>query len=374
MKKFILLDHEPWTLRRKQLFYDLFERAGIPLEVWDLSQWLYPGISNPDGINDANYLTKIYSYHQYKVKLKGLNPHELIIITEIYPFKWKNRLAFKELSIHGLETMKIELFGNTTLKESFIHKLKKLSLSRYPETIYNKLFNLIMRLYNSINNIHPPKYLLSSNSTLFFTHHINHPDYDEYKFKTHRRFIEGKYIVFCDIYFPYHTDLSFLYGVKKLPHAKKYQNQLCKYFDSLESKYNMPVVIAAHPKSNYKGDEFGCRKIFKYCTSDLVYFASAVTMHLCNSISYAILGNKPIAFISTDDYNAIAKNKQRLNLLAKETLKQPVYNLDKDSFSMIEFNQINKDIRLEYIYNYLTSKETEDKQNQEIIKALYKEL
>ncbi len=367
MKKLLLLDHEPWTIRRKQLFYDLFKEAGFPLEVWDLSQWLYPGISNPDGLNDEEYLTKIHSYSQYKEKLNTLNASETIIIAEIFPFKWKNRLVFKSLSLHKMEIMKIELYGNTTLKESTYHRLKKLTLAQYPKAICNKLFNMILQLYNKFNDIDAPKYLLSSNSTLPLTHHINHPDYEEYMFKEHNRLVEGEYIVFCDIYFPFHTDLKFLYGVKKLPDAKKYQIQINRYFDALETKYKMPVVIAAHPKANYKGNEFGHRKIFKYHTSDLVYFASAVTMHLCNTISYVILGNKPIAFISTDDYGATAKNRQRLELLANETLEQPIYNIDRVPLSEIEFNKVDDDIRYKYIYNYLTSKETENKRNQDII-------
>ena len=50
-----------------------------------------------------------------------------------------------------------------------------------------------------------------------------------------------------------------------------------RYFDYLEEKYGMPVVIAAHPKSDYSGGEFGNRSIIKYKTDDLVFNARMVT-------------------------------------------------------------------------------------------------
>lgn len=368
MKNFILIDHEPWTVRRKQLFYDLFEKANIPLKVWDLSQWLYPGFSNPDELSEESYLTRINSYEQYKKELNSIDPENAIIIEEVFR-KWENRLVYREVSKRNIKTIKIELYGNTALKESFLNKIKYIKAKDLWRIGKNKIKNVLLKSYNSFYRIKGPSEIYSS-LALNRTKPFNHPDYEDYKFKIHKNLMGCDYIVFCDIYFPYHPDLKFFYGLKKLPSGRKYQQQMCRYFDTLETKYNMPVVIAAHPKSNYKEGTFGGRKIIKYHTDDLVYNASMVTMHICNSVSFSILGDKPIAFISTDDYYRVPNFERHFKNLAEIILGLKIYNIDHCKLTDIKFTKIDSIIRKEYIYNYLTTKETENKQNYAIIRDL----
>lgn len=371
MKDFILIDHEPWTLRRKQLFYNLLKKAGIQIKVWDLSQWLYPNFTNPDELPEESYLTRIYSIEQYRNLLNGITPENTVIIEEVFRNRWSNRLVFKELAKRNIQTIKIELYGNTVIRRTRISDVFHLPIYRLPNVILNRTLLFILKLYNKYYNIKYPKLIFSSNSILPLTNPINHPDYEEFKFKRHEKLINGDYIVFCDIYFPYHSDLNFFRNLKKLPNAVKYHDTMCRYFDDLEARYKMPVVIAAHPKSNYSGNEFGKRKIIKYHTSDLVYYASAVTMHLCNSVSFALLGNKPLAFVLTDDYCLIPNAKHNLKILAEDTLGLEIYNLDHVSGDSIKLNRVSEDKRNIYIYNFLTSQITQDVMNEDTLsKAL----
>lgn len=370
MKQFILIDHEPWTVRRKQLFYDLFEQAGLKLEVWDLSQMLYPGFSNPDEIETAPYLKRIYTEKELLENLVKKDPKNTIIVEEIFRI-WKNRKVFKAISKYNFQTIKIELYGNTTLKENLWYKVQHIYQLNLKELIKSRLNSLRMKLYNKINNIKPkPDFLFSSNALDARTDNFNHPDYENYRFKTSSRIIEGDYIVFCDIYFPYHTDRKYFYNDSKQIDGKKYHQLMSQYFDYLEDKYNLPVVIAAHPKSEYKGTEFGNRRIIKYQTDNLVRYASMVTMHHCNSISYAILGNKPIAFIATEDYlHSIPMLRRKFKNLANRILHLPIYVLDNDKYRQdFEFQQIDDNIRRDYTETYLTSPETENISNVEILK------
>ena len=147
-----------------------------------------------------------------------------------------------------------------------------------------------------------------------------------------------------------------------------------RYFDYLEEKYGMPVVIAAHPKSDYSGGEFGNRSIIKYKTDDLVFNARMVTLHVCNSISYALLSNKPIAFVATEDYIKLGHVKKTLDLLAHETLGLSYYILDKVDLNEVEFKKVNEDLRIKYINNYLTSTESSGIQNYKILRKELMEL
>lgn len=367
MKKFILLDHEPWTIRRKQLFYDLFAKAGIKLHVWDLSQWLYPGLSNPDELENTEYLTKVTDENEFVKLLNKETPEKIIFVEEVFR-SWANRRIFKHISDLGFDTIKIELYGNTELRQSLIHKIKFINLKNLPKILKWRICAIETKLYNKINKIKQPVRLFSSNGNRYRTDAINHPDYESYKFRNHENIIEGDYIVFCDNYFPFHSDLTHFYKFKRLPDGKKYQKTMTRYFDYLEERYKMPVVIAAHPKSDYEGCEFGSRRIIKYRTDDLVYHSKMVTLHVCNSISYSILGDKPVAFVATSDYLKLGHIRKTLDLLALETLGLTYSNLDEIDLNKITFKKIDGNLRKNYINSYLTSPATSELTNCEILR------
>lgn len=374
MKKFILIDHEPWTLRRKQLFYDMFAKAGINLTVWDLSQWLYPGFTNPDTLSNEPYLSKVYSEKGFIELLRKENINEIIIVEEIFRI-WENRIVFKILSQLEITTIKIELYGSSVFKETLLNKLKKLSFLQFPNVFRNKWFLLKFKIYCKWHKINKPLKVLSSNATRFRTDCLNHPDYDNYKFLPHIPIISGNYIVFCDIYFPFHTDALFLYKYKKTFSGEKYHYAMRSFFDFLEKKYNMPVVIAAHPKSDYNGNEFGNRQIVKYHTDDLVINASMVIMHLTAATSYAILADKPLAYIVTDDYLANPNIKHQLYRWVIGYWKLPFYNIDSTDYAdKFQFEKITEELRKNYIYSYLTSEKTDNIPNHITLKNILSQL
>lgn len=370
MKKVILLDHEPWTKRRKQLFYELFEKAGIKLEVWDLSQWLYPGFVNPDLLLNEPYLRKIYSEREFVNLLKKEDSKKTIFVEEVARI-YQNKSIFFNLSKLGFDTVKIELYGNTTIKESAKSKLKKFFDENIAHRISLRIKDIGFRIFSRINKIKKPIAVLSSNAFQYRTHCFNHPDYEMYRFEAGERIINGDYIVFCDIFFPLHSDIKFFHKIKKGFDAQHYWRIMRSYFDYLEKRYRMPVVIAAHPKASYNGDEFGGRKIIKYRTYDLVKYSRYVTMHICNTISYTTLMDKPIAYIGTNDYVAMTYIKDRIQSLVKKSLGLRFFNVEDPEYQAeFEFSKIQPDLRRDYIYSYLTSKETENKPNHETLKEI----
>ncbi len=152
MKKFILLDHEPWTIRRKQLFYDLFEKAKIKLYVWDLSQWLNPGLSNPDELKNIEYLTRVLTENQFVSLLENEDSKNVIFVEEVFR-SWDNRRVFRHISDLGFDTIKIELYGNSVLKQRFMHRVKFLNIKNLPKTLCGKLAGIKIRAYNKIRGI-----------------------------------------------------------------------------------------------------------------------------------------------------------------------------------------------------------------------------
>lgn len=367
MKEFILIDHEPWTKTRKELFYDMFKKAGVGLHVLDLSPWLYPGFENPDMLPDEPYLTKIYSDEEFSEYLSKKDPAKTIVVEECFR-NWHTKEVFKILADLDFKTIKVELYGNTVVKESLRNKLRYMTPVRLLNALKDKREGFKLNRYYKNNNIETgPSEIISSNK-LNRTKPFNHPDYERFRFDNKETLLGEKYIVFCDIYFPFHTDIQYFIKDKGQYSGEHYHTTMKRYFDYLEAKYKMPVVIAAHPKSDYKGDEFGNRKIIKYETDNLVKNASMATLHLCNAISFAILKDIPIALIGTADYFRIPDIKRGLYNLSKNILGLDYYNLDHVDFGKIEFRKVDKDRREDYIYSYLTSKETEDKLNADTLR------
>ena len=367
MKEFILIDHEPWTKTRKELFYDMFKKAGVDLKVLDLSQWLYPGFENPDMLPGEPYLTNIHSVEEFSAYLSKKDPTNTVIVEECFK-NGHTKEVFKVLANLGFKTIKVELYGNSVLKESLWNKLKYMTADRLLKAIKDKLDCYKLNRYFKNNGIDSEPLEIISSNILNRTYPFNHPDYERFRFNSKEPIVNEKYIVFCDIYFPYHTDIQYFIKDKGKYSGEHYQTTMKRYFDYLEAKYKMPVVIAAHPKSDYKGDEFGNRKIIKYKTDNLVKNASMATLHLCNAISFAILQDIPFALIATDEYFEIPDIKRGLHNLSKNILGLDYYNLDHVSFDKIEFRKVDKEKREDYIYSYLTSKETENKKNSDTLR------
>lgn len=155
-----------------------------------------------------------------------------------------------------------------------------------------------------------------------------------------------------------------------MPNVDNYFNVLNNYFQFLERKYKMPVVIALHPKSDYKNDEFKGRLCIKYKTKDLMCFADKVILQLCNTTSWLTLANKEVVFITTNDYDKVGSQKKDLRFVAKD-LDKKVYNIENMNYEEIFFEKIDNKLREKYIYSYLTSKDIENKKNIDILSEFF---
>lgn len=366
MRNIVLIDHEPYSTRRRDLFMvEDFIKLGYKYDVWCLAEYLYKGKYKVTDEINTGYLTNIHSLNELKSLIRSIDVKDTIFIVECAKI-WSNRKIYKLLSDYDCYTIKMDFYANADIKRPIAVKLKQFFSSKWKEKIKRKIEHFCFMQYEKIFNIKNFKLIFSSSAIVQRTDKINHPDYEKIHFGENKPIIEYDYIVFCDVFFPFHPDLINSYHHKNSSTGKSYQQTLTKFFDYLEQKYKMPVIIAAHPKATYKGQEFGNRKIIRNQTVNLVQNCKMAVLHHSNSISYSILTNKPVAFISTKEFKNYTYLNQFLSLLAS-SLGLPVYNLDNIQFEQIQFLPINKDIRLKYIYTYLTSQETENKMNKDII-------
>ena len=373
IRNVILIDYEPFTKRREELFFIRnFIDSGFNVQIWDISKYLYRTVHIVDTIENRNYIFKVSTYTQLKCLLDNTDISNTVFFIECFD-TWKARKLRWLLSDHHCYTIKMDLYANTVLYESFSSKLSRLFSSSFFEIVQGKIEYFFLTCYKIIHKVKGPTRYLSSSSLVKRTDEINHPDYENFYFKRCSSVKDDKYIVFCDIFFPFHPDLVYYSKYKKMPDGKKYQATMRHFFDYLDDIYKMPVIIAAHPKSDYSGYEFGNRRIIKYQTDILVMHASMVVQHNSNSISYAVMADKPVAFITTNGYQSVPRMGKELSLLAS-TLGKQVYNLDLVPFDEVKIDFIDEKIRKKYIYTYLTSPKIETVQNWDIVSGIVSHL
>ena len=148
---------------------------------------------------------------------------------------------------------------------------------------------------------------------------------------------------------------DFNLGHKKNNLSKKYYfNSLDIFFNKLESQFNMPVIIAAHPNGlEYKNYEklFKHRKVIfnnSLVLSKNCFFAMT---HYSLSIHYPIYFKKQVIFLElnelSDDVKSLQKNYTK-------SLGSKIYNIDELSSKVI-LEKVNHKKYNKFINSYLNN-------------------
>lgn len=141
--------------------------------------------------------------------------------------------------------------------------------------------------------------------------------------------LEGHYALFIDDNLPYASDWSLL-GLSPPVTADRYYPAMRRMLAAVEAAWGMPVVVAAHPSS--RRDErvqegFGDRKLLHDQTAGLVRNAQAVLLHNSTAVSFAVIANKPMVFLSTNEL-LLSKSGLNVKTMAAELGHTPI-NIDK---------------------------------------------
>jgi hypothetical protein len=130
-------------------------------------------------------------------------------------------------------------------------------------------------------------------------HSISYDQYIENSNKKHCNCFTYDYLVFIDQALTIHPDILF----EKKEDSHKYQKELEIFFSYIESKTNLPIIIAAHPRCQYSANFWGNRKVRINETEELINNAKGVIGHFSTILCYAFLNNKQLYFInSCSDY------------------------------------------------------------------------
>lgn len=376
MKKVVIIDHEPLTLRRMEIFRinELRER-GVKLEFWDLSQYFHKGMQLVDTV-DASFLVVIKNLEELECRLNALAIKDTIFIVETFN-EYRYRAFFRLLSRKRCLMVRMELYATTLKNElSFWGKLKAANIQVIVRAIKFRFENLLNKIYHRYYQIKDYDIYISSGNRPEIDIHINHPDWENARKLKQTEYIPDnqKHVVFCDEYFPLHPDTLY-FNKENVEELNKsvipYREAICNFFEIVEREYHLKVIIAAHPKSDYSPDVFGGRAIYKYKTPELIRNCEFVIFHASTSISYAIIFNKPLLMITTPEYVRL-KTNYNYQLSTARFLGLKNYNLQYENPGCPV--RISDTLRDVYLYNFLTGKGIEDKDNVDILYDTFSEL
>ena len=366
MKKIVIIDHEPLTPRRRQIFrIDALREAGHEVEFWDCSRFFYPGMCLCDEIADFEGRLRLDSLEAVAREIDRAGTDAAVYVVEAFDV-WENRAFFRLLSDKGCFRVRLELFATATLPEVPVwEKLEGASPVKLARAVATRLKRRRYEAYKSRRGIRPYDLLVTSGNLPGCDVRINHPDWELYRsVRKGERLLPYRYAVFLDEFFPLHPDLlHFSRNYKADPEA--YHRAMNAFFDRYEKRTGLRVVIAAHPKSDYGEGTFGERPILKYRTVELVRDAEAVFMHSSASLTFALLFDKPLALLRTAGYRRTFSLYTNLKRIARLT-GLPVCDIERERVPVVPI-RIPAPVRERYVYDYLTAPGIEEKRTADIL-------
>lgn len=316
-KNIVYLRYLPLTLKVYNDFYVKEAiNLGLNVEYWDLTSLFFKPNENIEDSSHLCSVKKLNSYIEFETKIKDLNTLNSTLFISIMTFEPRIGMLYRILTKYNCT---LSVFGRNMFPLPENSKNCRLFLMELLKKIYLKKLYSYMKSLNFILMIKRgriKKYDIIflggtfgwqgigriskksiSNSEIV---KVNSDDYDNYlEVRNTNTEKSEKYILFLDEYLPLHPDTQ-LFKIKNVT-SENYYPELCDFFSRVENQFNMPVVIAAHPKAiRYKTENFfDGRKIVFDETANLTEACDFVIAHDSTSINYPICFNKKILFISS---------------------------------------------------------------------------
>jgi hypothetical protein len=385
----------------KHFGVSVLNSKGIDVHIINLSglintQFFYHG-HNQSAIKE-DWVYYINSYPDFEKKIKELSRTSVFVdaLIGLSGIDLKHEKVFRILKKHHA---KYYLYADTEVPMSSVKKgvLSKDRLQKYLkifdiQCVWNQITTRIIRILIKTLGIYPlparifsleteklKRYMRRYDDGTIISTFINSYDYNVYLdyIKEHKEAAldTTKTCVFIDEGAIDSYDFDIL-KMKKLD-VTKYLDVMNHLFERIEEETGLEVIVAAHPRSNYEQlpNAFGGRKIIKWKTLELVAKSNLVIVHYSAATSYAVLFNKPILVVKTDDMIK-AKRTVFIDRIADELeLKSLNIEDQKEMDALSEYMTKAQKANFDrYKYKYLVSRGAENMATWDMIaEAILKE-
>lgn len=381
INKVIYIGYQPLTEKVKGDFYfKELNNNNILVEYWDLSPIYFNSINFQNQINDQSVII-IDSFKKLEEKLKIQEIDFTLFVTNI-TLEYRVLKLYRILSTYKCKT---SFFARGALPNVKYNSILKFYLLKLKKVIkFNAVLNFLGNRYvfflKKTKKIRPFFIIFRAGKfglkTIGIGNEIeeqkseiidvNYFDYDKFlNSRNCSNLLDGKYCLYLDEYLPFHPDFQ-MFNIKTIDHKRFYEG-LNNFFNLIEKKYNIEVVIAAHPKAEkYKNiNFFDGRKIYFNKAAELTRYADFVIGHNSSSLSFGVLNFKPIILIYNDSIKKIMPSIYNSIFSFSETLGVNCIDFEEGVTNVI----INTPDELKYLdfkYKYLTSKKSEFRLSSEI--------
>ncbi len=345
--------------------YDLKKYLKINnFEIWDLGSYFYKNKKKYLKINNnlkINYLKKFSSYEKIKKNIKMLGENDLIVD----PFNISNNSVFSNIiKINKIKILQYQLSPIPVLSRKFnifffAHKFissPKYYLNRIIYSRISYLYPDYLMVVNQ-NYINETNYRISKKTKIITAH-----SFDYVRSQSLNRSINlvlpKKFAVFLDEGVTGHPDYEYL-DVNHFCNTNVYFTEIKNFFKFFEHKFNLQIVIAAHPKIKYRIKNNFNRKIYFDNTINLVKKSKLVFSHMSTSINFAVIFKKPIIFLNSKNYTSQFSNQ--INFHSK-VLNSRLINLSNENWNITNIPKYNINSYDRYLNKYITLNKN-DKRN-----------
>ena len=325
IKRIIFLVGSRFNLRDYGRFgIRLLQDNGFNVEVWDLTAILYPeffkgyaplDIFNYDGLRQFNNKSQMYD------KLSSLSNTDFVVSELVY--------TYETLEVHRALSKSNTEYALSYPNVPPVPRIRKKLLCLLLDSIKNLVGlrhsaarkRLFMRLPLKWHGVKPARLIIvGGDRYMEGSHYFKYPidkdtealwchflDYDIYLKEKDMPYTEQRTAVFLDEFLPFHSDYYLSPGYypfdKKDSNGRdieRYYSLLNEFFDVVEEKTGLEVVIAAHPRSDYENrpDYFKGRRCIRGKTAGLIKECKLVLCHCSIALGFAILFHKPVIFMT----------------------------------------------------------------------------
>jgi hypothetical protein len=379
-KMVVFLSHSMLTERISRSYAVDRMVDAFDFQYWDIGKMFRPTYDD-NSIVTADYIRTIDFFPELDKLLEGLD-EKTVLVTDI-PRNFAFRSLFLLLNKYNFQLVHLDLVTTGPVGAA-----KKSLRSRFLNMLLDPLRYLILA-----TRLLKMKYLVGMGIMKDYDYRfyrggkcfaesqgltnqgiaINSPDYDSFISETPQSaqlgLVEEQYAVFLDVYLPFHPDMQVM-GLPSIKNPIQYFNEMNALFSAIEDKYQLKVIVAAHPSANYSGSEFGGRKIMYGSTKSLIRDCRLVVSHHSNSLAFAILYNKPNIFCYTDEMYKLYSNSLLHHQNCYATyLGVSTYNISellKKELPDVSHWNANEHYQ-SFVYDFLTSGSSKDRVSSDII-------
>ena len=289
---------------------EYFINKRLKVIVWDFTKFLRPQlVANHKAPDIYHYRNTISIKNQSEFDTKWVIIRKNDCVINLLSITAESQIIFKRLNSSHIIYYVLRLGVLPMFRETIFNRIKyKLKLS--VKFTHRKLKQGI------IPNHFKPTYAVTggeiAESRVKFIKGIKIIKAHSFDYELYLKSIsskdesppKGSYALFIDEFLPYHPD----YIVRnKTPDvsAENYYPDLISFFKALEYDMETKLIIAAHPRSNYSQihSPYGNFETIQGNTCELVKHSKLVITHASTAISFAVLYNKPLLFLTSSKYS-----------------------------------------------------------------------